>query len=94
MRELVELLTRALVDTPDAVDVREVEDHDMLIIELRVAPDDVGQIIGRQGRTIKALRTLVHAASIKSQRRVQLEVVEDGQGGGRGAEPMAGPAEG
>lgn len=86
MRELMELLTRSLVDSPDAVDVREIEDHDALIIELRVAPDDVGKIIGRQGRTIKALRTLLHAAAIKSNRRVQLEVVEDGPGFAPGAE--------
>jgi hypothetical protein len=87
MRELIELLTRSLVDAPDAVDVREIEDQDLLIIEVRVAPDDVGKIIGRQGRTIKALRTLAHAAAIKSQQRVQVEVVEDAPGESRGAGP-------
>ena len=84
MRELIEVLSRSLVDSPDAVDVREIEDHDALIIELRVAPDEVGQIIGRQGRTIKALRTLLHAAAIKTNRQVHLEVVEDGPGYGQG----------
>jgi predicted RNA-binding protein YlqC (UPF0109 family) len=87
MRELIELLTRSLVDMPDAVDVREIEDQDLLIIEVRVAPDDVGKIIGRQGRTIKALRTLAHAAAIKSQQRVQVEVVEDAPGDQRGPGP-------
>lgn len=87
MRELIDLLTRSLVDAPDAVDVREIQDHDLLIIEVRVAPDDVGKIIGRQGRTIKALRTLAHAAAIKSQQRVQLEVVEDAPGDDRGRGP-------
>jgi len=90
MRDLIDLLARSLVDAPDAVDVREIDDHDLLIVELRVAPDDVGKIIGRQGRTIKALRTLLHAAAIKSQRRVQLEVVEDGPPGGRGPGPDQG----
>lgn len=88
MRDLIELLARALVDEPDAVDVREVEDGEALVIELRVAPPDVGKVIGRQGRTVKAMRTLVHAASIKTGRRVALEVVDEGDGprGGNGAE--------
>jgi len=77
MRDLVELLVRALVDQPDMVSVHEVEDGDVLTVELRVAPDDVGKVIGKQGRTIKALRTLLHAASIKSQKRVQLEIIEE-----------------
>jgi predicted RNA-binding protein YlqC (UPF0109 family) len=77
MRDLVELLVRALVDQPDMVSVHEVENGDVLTVELRVAPDDVGKVIGKQGRTIKALRTLLHAASIKSQKRVQLEIIEE-----------------
>ena len=76
MRELIEILARSLVDEPDHVDVREVDHGDTLIIELRVAPGDVGKVIGRQGRTINAMRTLVHAAAIKTQKRAQLEVVE------------------
>ena len=76
MRELVELLVRSLVDEPDAVDVREVESDGGVLIELRVAPDDVGKVIGRQGRTIKAMRTLVHAAAIKTDRRAELEIIE------------------
>ena len=76
MRELVELLVRSLVDEPDAVDVREVQSDGGVLIELRVAPDDVGKVIGRQGRTIKAMRTLVHAAAIKTDRRAELEIIE------------------
>jgi len=77
MRELIELLARALVDEPDQVEVREVDEGDATLLELRVAPDDIGKVIGKQGRTIKAMRTLVHAASIKSQKRVLLEMADD-----------------
>jgi predicted RNA-binding protein YlqC (UPF0109 family) len=76
MKELVETIARALVDEPNSVDVREVEGEGVVVFELRVAQGDVGKVIGRQGRTIKALRTLLHAASIKTQRRTELEVVE------------------
>jgi uncharacterized protein len=76
MKELVETIARALVDEPNSVDVREVEGEGVVVYELRVAQGDVGKVIGRQGRTIKALRTLLHAASIKTQRRTELEVVE------------------
>ena len=85
MKNLVELLARALVDEPDAVDVREVEDGELLVVELRVAAGDVGKVIGRQGRTVNAMRTLLHAASIKTQRRVQLEVIDEGDGAPNGA---------
>ncbi len=77
MRELVELLARALVDEPDQVEVRELPQDEGILLELRVAPEDVGKVIGRQGRTIKAMRTLVHAAAIKSQARVSLELAEE-----------------
>lgn len=87
MRDLIELLARALVDQPDSVDVREVEDGELLVVELRVAPGDVGKVIGRQGRTVNAMRTLLHAASIKTQRRVQLEVIDEGE-----AQPNGAPA--
>jgi predicted RNA-binding protein YlqC (UPF0109 family) len=75
-KELVETIARALVDEPDAVEVNAVDREDAVVFELTVAPDDIGKVIGRQGRTIKALRTLLHAASIKSQRRAELEVME------------------
>ena len=76
MKELVETIAKALVDQPDKVEVREVDGEGALIFELSVAPGDVGKVIGRQGRTIKAMRTLLHAASIKTQQRTELEVVE------------------
>lgn len=76
MRELIEMLAKSLVDQPEMVEVREMDNEDALLLELRVAPDDVGKVIGRQGRTIKAMRTLVHAAAIRTQRRAQLEIVE------------------
>jgi hypothetical protein len=76
MKELVETIARSLVDEPDRVEVREVEGEGVLVFELSVAQGDVGKVIGRQGRTIKAMRTLLHAASIKTQRRTELEVIE------------------
>ena len=77
MREAVELLVKRLVDDADAVDVREVErDRSTVIIEVRVAPPDMGKVIGRQGRTVRALRSLLHAASLKHGRRFILEIVE------------------
>jgi hypothetical protein len=86
MKELVELLARALVDRPELVDVRETEDERSIMLELRVAPGDVGQVIGRQGRTIKALRTLVHAAAIRSQKNASLEVIDEEREARRAAE--------
>ncbi len=77
MREAVERIIKALVDEPEAVDVREVErDRSTLIIEVRVAQTDMGKIIGRQGRTVRALRSLLHAASVKHGRRFVLEIIE------------------
>lgn len=86
MKELVELLARALVDRPELVDVRETEDERSIMLELRVAPADVGKVIGRQGRTIKALRTLVHAAAIRSQKNASLEVIDEEREARRAAE--------
>jgi len=77
MKDLIEMLAKSLVDQPDMVDVSEAENEGALVLELRVAQDDVGKVIGRQGRTIKAMRTLVHAAAIRTQKQVQLEIVED-----------------
>jgi predicted RNA-binding protein YlqC (UPF0109 family) len=74
--ELVEYLARRLVDEPDAVRVEEVERDGGAVIELRVAPDDVGKVIGRQGRIARALRTVVRASSARRDQRVYLEIVE------------------
>ena len=76
MRDLVELLVRALVDQPDMVSVHEVENGDVLTVELRVAPDDVGKVIGRQGRIARALRTIVRASGARDDRRVVLEIAD------------------
>lgn len=75
MKELVELLAKALVDHPDQVEVRQVEDDYSITIELRVAPEDMGKVIGRQGRTAKAIRTLVKAAAGSERRRVNVEII-------------------
>ncbi|HLA10247.1 MAG TPA: KH domain-containing protein [Pyrinomonadaceae bacterium] len=76
MKDTIEMIVRALVDDPDGVDLREVERNGTSIIEIRVAQSDMGKIIGRQGRTIRALRTLANAAGIKQKRRFILEIVE------------------
>jgi predicted RNA-binding protein YlqC (UPF0109 family) len=76
MRETVELIVRALVDEQDAVDVRELDRNGTTRIEVRVAQADMGKVIGRQGRTVRALRSIVHAAGLKQRRRVVLDIVE------------------
>ena len=76
MVEIVEYLARRLVDDPDAVRVEQVERDGDTIIELHVAPDDVGKVIGRQGRIARALRTLVRAGSAHEGRRIVLEIVD------------------
>jgi predicted RNA-binding protein YlqC (UPF0109 family) len=77
MAELLEYLARQLVDEPDAVRVEQVEeDDDTLVLRLHVAQDDLGKVIGRQGRIARALRTVVRAGSAHEQRRVQLEIVD------------------
>jgi len=77
MKETVEMIVKALVDDAAAVDVREIErDKSTSIIEVRVAETDMGKLIGRQGRTVRALRVLLRAASIKQNHRFMLEIVE------------------
>jgi uncharacterized protein len=77
VRDLLEYLARALVDEPDRVRVEEFEEDDgTLVLELSVADDDYGQVIGRGGRTAQALRTLVKAAAVKDNRRVLVDIVE------------------
>ena len=74
--ELVEYLVRRLVDEPDAVRVEEVDRDGDLVIELHVAKDDVGKVIGRQGRIARALRAIVRASGARSHNRVVLEILE------------------
>lgn len=75
MAELVRFIARSLVDNADAVDVREVEDPDATVIELRVAPEDMGKVIGKQGRIAKAIRSIVKAATPKDAKPVFVEIV-------------------
>jgi predicted RNA-binding protein YlqC (UPF0109 family) len=74
--ELVENLARLLVESPDAVSVKEVEEDGALVIQLRVATEDLGRVIGRGGRIARALRTLVRAGGAHGDRRVLLEIIE------------------
>ena len=76
MAELLEFLARKLVDEPDAVRVERVEEDDTVVLRLHVAEDDLGKVIGRQGRIARALRTIVRAGSSRERRRVQLEIVD------------------
>ena len=75
MVESVRYLAQALVEKPEAVDVREVENEDSIVIELRVDPDDMGKVIGKQGRIAKAIRTVVKAASVKMEKPVFVEII-------------------
>ncbi|MCF8019974.1 MULTISPECIES: KH domain-containing protein [Petrocella] len=75
MKELVEAIAKALVDHPEAVVVNEVEGERSTILELKVAPDDMGKVIGKQGRIAKAIRTVVKAAATKDDKRVVVEIL-------------------
>jgi uncharacterized protein len=76
MEELVAAVARSLVDQPDQVRVSRVDEEDMVTIELAVAPDDLGKVIGKQGRTARALRTLLMAAAARIDKKSRLEIVE------------------
>ena len=75
MKELVEVIAKALVDEPDAVVVTEVEKRNMIVLELKVAEGDMGKVIGRQGRIAKAIRSVLKAAGTKNSKRVVLDIV-------------------
>ncbi|MHB1628861.1 MAG: KH domain-containing protein [Bacilli bacterium] len=75
MRELVELITRGLVDEPDRVRVHEVQGEKGLVYQISVAPSDVGKVIGKGGRIVKSMRTVVSAASLQDNRRVSIEIL-------------------
>jgi predicted RNA-binding protein YlqC (UPF0109 family) len=76
MKQLVEDIARALVDLPDEVHVEEVQGEQVTVLELRVAPTDLGKVIGKQGRTARSIRTLLGAAGMKLNRRFQLEILD------------------
>lgn len=76
IKELVEEIAKALVDTPAEVQVREVPGEQATVLELRVAPSDLGNVIGKQGRTARSIRTLMGAVGMKLNRRFSLEILE------------------
>ena len=76
MKTLVEQIAKALVNNPEHVSVTETGSDRTTVIELRVAPDDLGRVIGKEGRTAKAIRTILNAASTRENRRVVLEILE------------------
>jgi len=76
VKDLVTEIAKALVDIPDEVTVREVEGEQVTVLELRVAPSDLGKVIGKQGRTARSIRTLLGAAGMKLNRRFTLEILE------------------
>lgn len=80
MKELVRFLVEALVDHPEAVELYEVEGDRTTILELKVDPSDVGKVIGRQGKTANALRTLLKAHASRERKRVVLEIIEANNG--------------
>ena len=76
LKQLVEFMAKALVDSPEQVNVAEIEGEKTSVIELSVAKDDLGKVIGKQGRTARAMRTILSAASTKVKKRAVLEIIE------------------
>jgi uncharacterized protein len=80
MKQLMLEIVQALVDQPEDVSVETIDDHDSTVIRLRVAHQDIGKVIGKQGRTARSLRTILGAASMKLHHRFALDILEDGDG--------------
>jgi hypothetical protein len=76
MKQLVEQIAKSLVDNPDKVQVKEVAGEQTTVLELRVAPEDLGKVIGKQGKTARAIRTILAAAGMKMHKRYMLEILE------------------
>ncbi len=76
MKDLIKYIAQALVDNPDRVEVSEVQGEQISVIELRVSKEDLGKVIGKQGKTAKAMRTILSAASAKVHKRTVLEIIE------------------
>ncbi len=76
LKELIEFIARSLVDKPDDVHVDEISGEQTVVLELRVAKDDLGKVIGKQGRTVKAMRAILSAAASKLRKRADLEIIE------------------
>ena len=77
MKELVQFLARQLVNNPDAVEVKEVRGDTASVLELRVAKEDLGRVIGKQGRTAKSIRTILNAVASRTNRKIVLEIIEE-----------------
>jgi len=77
MKDLVQYLAKSLVNKPEAVEVKETEGDSTSVLELKVAKEDLGRIIGKQGRTAKSIRTILNAAASRTNRKVVLEIVEE-----------------
>ena len=78
VKELVELIAKSLVDNPDNVKVSQLDGEQTAILELKVAPEDIGKIIGKQGRTAQAIRVILGAAGMKLKKRFNLEIIDKG----------------
>lgn len=76
LKELVEFISKALVDNPEQVEVAQIAGEQTIVLELRVAKNDLGKVIGKQGRTVKAMRAILNAASSKLRKRADLEILE------------------
>ncbi len=76
MKELLELIAKALVDNPDEVSVNEVEGEQSIILELKVAKEDMGKVIGKQGKIAKAIRTVIKSAAVKENKRVTVDIIQ------------------
>ncbi len=76
MKDLVEQIAKVLVDNPDEVKVQAIDGEQVTVLELRVSPDDLGKVIGKQGRTARSIRTILNAAGVKLKKRYTLEILE------------------
>ena len=76
MKDLIQTIVRALVDYPDQVEISEIEGKQLTVLELKVAKEDIGKVIGKQGRTAHAIRSILGAASAKSNKRTILKIIE------------------
>ena len=76
MKDLIDVIAKALVDFPEQVDIKEIEGEKTTVLELRVAKDDLGKVIGKQGKTARAMRTILNANATKLKKRAVLEIIE------------------
>ena len=76
MKDLVEIIAKSLVDNPNEVQVNEIQGEQDLVLELRVAPEDMGKVIGKQGRIAKAIRTVVKAAALNKEQKIVVEIID------------------